>query len=113
MIEKETATDVEEEIFYDCEISWEEFNDIKNPKISVGFSTTVSESMAMELAIPNPNGEGSESLFIFNPNARETVLRTVGRINKEAPNSQEIVEVSGVFFTEFLVRWSSQQSQQQ
>ncbi len=109
MIEKEATANVEE-VFYDGEISWEEFFDYDLcPKIYVGFSTTVSLAMAMELPIHDSDGELSEVLFIFNPRSRETVLRSVDKINKEDPTGQPIAEVSGIFFTEFLAYWSSSQ----
>jgi hypothetical protein len=111
MTEKEATNFEEEEAFYDCEISWEEFyNPEFNPKISVGFATTVSASMAVELVIKNPNGVTSETLFVFHPTVRESVLRTIKKLNEEDPNGEEVLEVSGEFFTDFLVRWSTSQS---
>ena len=110
MTEKE-ETNFEEEAFYDCEISWEEFyNPEFFPRISVGFATTVSVSMTVELVIKNSSGATAETLFVFHPTVRESVLRAIKKLNDEDPNGEEVLEVSGEFFTDFLVRWSASQS---
>ena len=108
MMEKEVIA----KEFSDGEISWEEFfeNEI-SPKIHVGFSITISLSMAMELPIYHPDGkEVAETLFLFNPNSRESIIRNIERINEEDPD-QPIIEIAGISLTDYLFRWSSRLAQ--
>ena len=112
MIEKEATAEVEEVVF-DAEISWEEFfNTEVNPRVYVGFAITVSLAMAMELSIYDLDGEVAETLFLFHPMSRETILRNISKLNEEEPNQSPIIELSGIPFTDFLFRWSTSQYQQ-
>ena len=107
MVEKEVTAEAEE-IAFDTEISWEEFFDA-GPRVYIGFCITITLAMAMELSIYDLDGEVSETLFLFHPTSRETILRSTKNLNEEEPNKPPIEELSGIFFTDFLIRWSNAQ----